>query len=233
MNNNMTEPIRTIQQKFTYPTMNYANLFAYLFEEEEKIMVIKHSRYYNKDKIDIKKFYGFEKQYKWIKENIQYNFCLLLEDDTNAINQWIYGEEERENREDPDETLIGTLNFAEIRKDVVRNQEYWVVDFSDDHNCNVWTLFDNMSEIEYTRNMDWHEYLDTTYYTDHQFERYITHLTMFILDDLEDKHTEYLVKLRNKAKITIAEWFKEQYYSPYTKIGIKRFNKEREELFSE
>ena len=54
---------------------------------------------------------------------------------------------------------------------------------------------------------------------------------MYILDELEDRQTEYLVKVRNKAKITIAEWFKKQYYSPYTKIGIKRFNREREELF--
>jgi len=62
---------------------------------------------------------------------------------------------------------------------------------------------------------------------------YLMILGNLILDEIEDRQTEYIIQLqKDKAKF-IAGKYLEAKYSPYTKLGKDRFDKERKELFGE
>lgn len=47
----------------------------------------------------------------------------------------------------------------------------------------------------------------------------------------DSKYKEFILYIQNKIIIKIQKWWKNIYYSPKTKIGIKRFNKSIDNLY--
>jgi hypothetical protein len=63
------------------------------------------------------------------------------------------------------------------------------------------------------------------------FYKYCLTIAEFWLDELENVQGQYLIDRDQNAADLIAMYYLESIYSPYTVLGIKRFDKERKELF--
>ena len=64
------------------------------------------------------------------------------------------------------------------------------------------------------------------------FEKYCLTIAEFWLDAMDIKQSYFLEDRDQKAADLIGTYYLESIYSPYTVLGIKRFNKEREALFN-
>tara|TARA_R100000935_G_C2760562_1_gene133433 strand:+ start:38 stop:586 length:549 start_codon:yes stop_codon:yes gene_type:complete len=64
-------------------------------------------------------------------------------------------------------------------------------------------------------------------------ENYITTLFYFIIEDIEYSQDRYFINLYSSNSDILQSYFLDSYYSPRTEIGIRRFEKERMELFGE
>lgn len=64
------------------------------------------------------------------------------------------------------------------------------------------------------------------------FYKYCLTIAEFWLDELESVQEQYLIDRDQNAADLIAMYYLESIYSPYTVLGIKRFDKEREALFN-
>ena len=67
---------------------------------------------------------------------------------------------------------------------------------------------------------------------DYLLTDYLTLLGEYLIDLMEDYEQEYHLKIEVKASNIIKNAWLSAKYSPYTKLGKARFDKEREELFS-
>ncbi len=63
------------------------------------------------------------------------------------------------------------------------------------------------------------------------FEIYCQTLAEFIMEDLEGTQDDFIYEQKIKAVQKIETGFLNAYYSPKTELGIKRFDRKREELF--
>jgi hypothetical protein len=64
-------------------------------------------------------------------------------------------------------------------------------------------------------------------------ENYISTLFNFIIEDIEYTQDNYFINLYSKNTQKIQTIYLDSYYSPITKLGIRRFDRERMELFGE
>ena len=64
------------------------------------------------------------------------------------------------------------------------------------------------------------------------FHKYCYTIAEFWLDELESVQGQYLIDIDQNAADLIGTYYLESIYSPHTMLGIKRFDKEREALFT-
>jgi hypothetical protein len=64
------------------------------------------------------------------------------------------------------------------------------------------------------------------------FDKYCYTIAEFWLDELESVQGQYLIDREKDAADLIASSYLESLYSPYTVLGRKRFDKERDALFN-
>ena len=238
---NMTEPIRTIRQQ-AYPTLKYANFLTHMLTDKyndwETNVCDKH--YYKRNntiKYDLQEFIGFENLLAEFEADIMGSLpTIWSEKDIDELGVW-YGENELEDREENnDENYNGLINIKVLR------ERLWDMDCNgldkDEYveGKNPIKLLKDIRKIVSVKARDnWYDVME------YQFEEidaeplgvYLFKLGHLILDEIEDRQTEYIIQLqKDKAKF-ISDKYLEAKYSPYTKLGRERFDKKRDELFNE
>jgi hypothetical protein len=240
MNTTMDYPILTIRPN-TYPSLKYANFLTEILncnEESDWNIPIELGRFTYEDNTiyeSLKRFYGFNDIIKRIKSILLTDLNNVLNDDMLDYYNVYWGEDELEdeNREVyfDGENMKGLINTKKLRWRLCGKE--WEMDSFKILNGDIFADMNIMAdsypmdewEEIYEHDMDRHKHLP--------YQVYMKKLFHYIVDIIDDRQKEYIIDLKKRKTIEIAEWFKEQYYSPYTKIGRKRFYREREELFGE
>ena len=237
---NMTEPIRTIRQQ-AYPTLKYANFLTHMLTDKyndwETNVCDKFGYFNNSKKYDLQEFIGFENLLAEFEADIMGSLpTIWSEKDIDELGVW-YGENELEDREENnDENYNGLINIKVLR------ERLWDMDCNgldkDEYveGKNPIKLLKDIRKIVSVKARDnWYDVME------YQFEEidaeplgvYLFKLGHLILDEIEDRQTEYIIQLqKDKAKF-ISDKYLEAKYSPYTKLGRERFDKKRDELFNE
>jgi len=239
---NMTEPIRTIRQQ-AYPTLKYANFLTHMLTDKyndwetnviDKIHTRSHTPYIQ---YDLQECFGFENLLAEFEAHIMGSLpSIWNEKDIDDIGVW-YGENELEDREENnDENYNGLLNIKVLREllyemDLNNIDREQFIGGKDPIK-----IFNDIQKINSVKPRDnWYDMMEYRFeeYTAFPLGVYLMILGNLILDEIEDRQTEYIIQLqKDKAKF-IAGKYLEAKYSPYTKLGKDRFDKERKELFGE
>lgn len=104
--------------------------------------------------------------------------------------------------------------IAELKNDLKQNNSY-LFNFVDD--LEIVSDYENFEEYEGYGPL----------------EKYIMTVGEFMLENFETIQDEYIKDLKKNIVRTIENGYLNALYSPYTDLGIKRFDKERKELFDE
>tara|TARA_R110002012_G_scaffold721_1_gene3163 strand:- start:266 stop:979 length:714 start_codon:yes stop_codon:yes gene_type:complete len=237
----MTEPIRTIRP-LTHPTIKYANFLTHMLTDKYNdwgchIEDTTDWRRDNHKWINLDKMIGFKTIIEDFKEEVIDALPTLWNEEQLDENDLFYGENELEDREENnDYNYIGLINIKCLRGYMLN----WEVEED--------TLNETLKgedPIQLIKDMriilsaevrsNWsdlfrYEFMDCV---SKPFNRYLFILGQLICDEIEDRQTEYIIKLQKDKARFIADKYLEAKYSPYTKLGKDRFNKERKALFQE
>lgn len=237
---NMTEPIRTIRQQ-AYPTLKYANFLTHMLTDKyndwETNVCDKYGYFNNSKKYNLEEFIGFENLLAEFEAHIMGSLpTIWSEKDIDELGVW-YGENELEDREENnDENYNGLINIKVLR-DVLYDMDCNCLDREEyiEGKDPIKLLNDIQKIVSVKARGNWYDIMEYQFQQvdASPFGTYLFKLGHLILDEMEDRQTEYIIQLqKDKAKF-ISDKYLEAKYSPYTKLGRDRFDKERKELFQE
>jgi len=238
---NMTEPIRTIRP-LTHPTIKYANFLTHMLTDKYNdwgchIEDTTDWRRDNHKWINLDKMIGFKTSLEFLKEELIEALPTLWNEEELDENDLFYGENELEDREENnDYNYIGLINIKCLRGYMLN----WDID---DKLLNdmlkgedpVQLIKDMRTILSVKSRSNWSDLLEYEFMDceTKPFDKYIFILNQLIIDEIEDRQTEYIIKLQKDKARFIADKYLEVKYSPYTKLGKDRFDRERKELFQE
>lgn len=230
-------------KKQAYPTLKYANFLTHMLTDKyndwgtyiQDITTI--NKYENHTWISLDKMIGFIKIIKDLREVIIATLPKLWNKSQLDENDIFNGENDlkdiEENNVNGINNYIGLINIKYLRKYMLNSNNF-------NEKClnNILKgedLIKDMRLILSCRKRDtWSDLLEYKFMDCEckPFNKYIFILGELICDEIEDRQKAYIIKLKKDKANFIADKYLEAKYSPYTKLGKDRFNKERNKLFA-
>jgi len=228
-------------KKQAYPTMNYVNFLTSIltdkYDDWETNVIDKYSRSSRDVVYDLQGYIGFENLLAEFKTIIMEALpTIWSEEDIDELGVWYSKEDELEYREENnDENYCGLINIKVLRiylreMDLNNINRDKYIKGKDPNK-----LLDDIQDIVSVKARDnWRDEME--YYFQEidalPFGHYLFKLGNLILDEMEDRQIKYINKLKKDKAIFISDKYLEAKYSPYTKLGRDRFDKERNALFA-
>jgi hypothetical protein len=228
-------------KKQAYPTLKYANFLTHMLTDkyndwETNIInryIGRPNRYilYN-----LEEFIGFENLLEEFEAHIMGSLpTIWSEEDIGELGVWYSKEYELEYREENnDENYCGLINIHVLRQMLydmdlnnIDREEY--IEGKDPIK-----IFNDIQKIVSVKARDnWYDMMEYQFQelSAFPFGVYLFKLGHLILDEMEDRQIKYINKLKKDKATFIADKYLEAKYSPYTKLGKDRFDKERNSLF--